>query len=952
MAGGTELSKAKVILLAVHLATECKFAPLQALIASNPRTLGRDLALRIILSFVPESADPAKYVPLLQSLQSGPPDNAGRYSGDTSSVDSLDEAEARRKVKKLRLLSLSGSYQPLQTTDAFTSFLIHRARLIDAQTGLLDLTFQVIQPFVDHSKFLQTWFISTLLPLVRLNYEYFPDQNSTLSLADFEQLRGQDGVDRLLSPATLQRQSDNDDEVIGKDLRGIVGPWIYGGTRNKRRKLESEDTEKRSERSPPELGASVRPGDGGPRSWQDVFSWLVSAAPADFSLCVSIIDQWDGPADVDLGGYGDRGHDDQDVEEEKTSMQQYVRAALAVAYLAPDGSLETLTGAHRILTKAAQLLGARPPRDLDSSVMSLQDIVIAPDTQIKSSHALSVSHALLQADNSLTAPVEASLSFLNAAIISAFIFARLGQETTIRRVVQLYFNDETTIQSQELQKVVRNVPNASSGDEKYWRQLRAEIRWLWNWNQDTLAGGKASKGTQQEHHGLFGRLDQTLVERELLRAFLAHTRCDLAIATYLQASDQDRPLPLEDVERVVYDSAMNFYDNATNCNRTRGGMKKASDIIKAFYPSQFPDSTSLKRSERLLVATHALSFYSLTLHHGVPFQPVNIRIHPDPILLLGKVLEQNSKGYTNLDDLLDIGRNLVEAGLIKPSSGVTFADLPTEQRQRLLSSTERRIIGMSIEAALAEDDFETAYSYTLNRFSTSASNPSPGGDFKQPTLADLTDQDDISWRAAFQAGRYKSARPTKRSATNANPDIRRLEMRMELLAQALNLAPAAALPEILGVWRRCEEELNLLVSQETEEEERWDDRGDQKIPGQFMTTSPAAAAAAARHGGRAAAYEDAPMGLFDVARGAASALSKSAFPLRGSGSGSQAKRGAALGKSSSSTSLDNDDARSFDETGRVRKRDVVSNMVTGGLASGIGWVLGAKPVPSPEQEEA
>ena len=31
-------------------------------------------------------------------------------------------------------------------------------------------------------------------------------------------------------------------------------------------------------------------------------------------------------------------------------------------------------------------------------------------------------------------------------------------------------------------------------------------------------------------------------------------------------------------------------------------------------------------------------------------------------------------------------------------------------------------------------------------------------------------------------------------------------------------------------------------------------------------------------------------------------------------------------------------------SGRRRKRDVVADAVTGGLASGIGWVLGATPV--------
>ena len=111
--------------------------------------------------------------------------------------------------------------------------------------------------------------------------------------------------------------------------------------------------------------------------------------------------------------------------------------------------------------------------------------------------------------------------------------------------------------------------------------------------------------------------------------------------------------------------------------------------------------------------------------------------------------------------------------------------------------------------------------------------------------------------------------------------------------------------------------------------------------------------------------EEAPMGLFDVARGAAAALSKTAFPLRspqsakstqsvrenvvsqqslnsstssllgsfgGGGGGSQ--HGALGGSGGGGGGSESGDG------GRVRKRDMVSNMVTGGLASGIGWVLG------------
>lgn len=327
----------------------------------------------------------------------------------------------------------------------------------------------------------------------------------------------------------------------------------------------------------------------------------------------------------------------------------------------------------------------------------------------------------------------------------------------------------------------------------------------------------------------------------------------------------------------------------------------------------------------------------------MPFQPVNIRVHQDPISLIGKVLEQNPRSYTKLDDLLDIGRNLVAAGLTNPSQEGATSDLSVEDQEHQTLTAERRIMGMAIEAALAEDDFDTAYSYVLNRLSppTLASKSSN----LDGTSKSQAQQDDISWRAAYQAGRY---RPSK-SSEKSNIEVRSLNQRMELLSQALLLAPQAALSEVLAVWRRCEEEMNVLLAQEFDEEEKWDDRGDRKVPGGF--SNPSSPAIERRRNTRGSSHEDAPIGLFDVARGAAAALSKSAlrnasglYRTPGDSTTSTGHQRATSGVSTGGS--DASSIAGSDHEGRVRKRDMVSNMVTGGLASGISWVLGQLPVSS------
>lgn len=365
----------------------------------------------------------------------------------------------------------------------------------------------------------------------------------------------------------------------------------------------------------------------------------------------------------------------------------------------------------------------------------------------------------------------------------------------------------------------------------------------------------------------------------------------------------------------------------------------------------------LKQINALIAATHALSFYSLTLQHGVPFQPVSIRVHHDPLTLVEKVLDQNSKSYTKLDDLLSIGRNLVKAGLPTEPAPTGTQHEPTHEplsQEDALITAERRITSLAITSALTSNDFGTAYSYILTRL-TPPQTPSTTSQLLQPP----TIPDDITWRAVYTAGRHRST-----TTTTLHTQITHLTQRMELLSLALILVPTPEpLPEILGAWRRCDEELSLLRSQEQQEDEAWDAKADSltSVPGGFGPTDSerdafdtekqlAARRARARAAMPNAHPHEAPMGLFEVARGAALALRKNAFPLRGvaaataAGSGGSGGVSGGKGRAGTGSGIGERALSPEQGEGRVRKRDMVSNMVTGGLASGIGWVLGADPV--------
>jgi len=326
------------------------------------------------------------------------------------------------------------------------------------------------------------------------------------------------------------------------------------------------------------------------------------------------------------------------------------------------------------------------------------------------------------------------------------------------------------------------------------------------------------------------------------------------------------------------------------------------------------------------------------LKQGEPFTPVVLRVHKDPISIIGKILEQNPKSYTRLQDFVDLGNRMVQAGLTSPSKEKSSDDsnnsISTEEQQQQHLTTERRITAMCIDAALMEDDFETAYSYVVNRLSS---------------LSTAAQADDYLWKAALQAGKYRrtahTIRPTHLGTTSGNPEIRHLEQRIECLSAALRIAPPPTLQEIINAFRRAEEELEAAMKTEDEQEDAWDTAGDTiHMPGDFNanTTShkPATAAASSRRH----QAEEVPMSLFDLSKASVMSAQRNLTAL------SSLQRSTGLGRSNTNTSSTSTDhtAGSDGEEGnqnRVRKRDQLRNAAMGTLVSGVGWLVGAQAPP-------
>ncbi|KAI1414245.1 secretory pathway Sec39 [Hypoxylon sp. FL1857] len=914
-------SASRIVLLATHLAAKSDIESLTALAAQHTRVLRQDLLLRILLTCLPETLPPSQYVSLVERIASGSLETDFEpREVDWSSVLDITDDEASRKVRKLRLLPLAWENAPTdESQDPVSLFLIYRARRVDEEAGLLTQLPDLIVPFLDHAPAIRTWMVSVLLPLLRRNHEYYPRHPVAQTLSAFEQLSDQAAVDLLLSQTGVHQE---DLPHVGRDLRGLIGPWLY----NDKRRARGDDNGYPSGNGQP-TNHTLCPG------WEHVLEWITTQASGSWRVAVRAIDQWDGPGDVDLGGYASMWLED---DEQEYLEQRYARAALASAYLIPEASVEALNGVNSIIAKIMALLDEDPCPTLQVA-SSLLPPYADPDGEriLCAKNATYMRNDLLAESNALTTPNETSTQLLHILTLSAFILTKAGVPCTVRRAGELAFLQDGREQKAEATKFIHSLANnGPKSDDKYWIRARNELLWLRDWGAEEVQGSPDIR-TQ----GIFGQLKKEFLEVECLKAFLSNTRYSLARSIYEDAPE--KPLSSDILRNTIIASAMNAYDNATNPHRGRGGLLKCDDIIHAFPQTLGESHPASHKIEALLKATHALSEYRLILKKGEPFTPVVLRVHTDPISIIGKILEQNPKSYTRIQDFLEIGVNMVDAGLLARDKLEQSQPAAEQAWQR--SIVEKRITAMCVDAALTEDDFETAYSYVVNRLATDTRGPptksgselASRGTTSRASPATLTD--DYSWKAALQAGKYRrtarTVKPTHIGTASGNLDIRHLEQRMECLATALRVAPPATLQEILNVFRKCEEELNAAVKAEEEQESAWDDQGDlQVMPGAFSSTVPAGVvrsskATSSRH------VEEAPMSLFDLSRASMARAQRNLTAL------------SSLQRSENARS-DETRGGTGDGSGqqRVRKRDQLREAAVGTLASGVGWLIGAQPV--------
>lgn len=546
----SRLSSAQCLLLAVHHASEANIRTLHAFTPQRLDVLSPELVLRIVLTYLPETTDPSLYTTYVREVatriyleQHDPVDI------DTTPVASLSPEKAQKRVNKLSTADLSPpAFPPHAPNDLLTRFIIHRANRIDAETGLLALVPRLAEPFLDTNHYLRTWYVSVVLPLLRLRYDYYPGTKDPPILSTFEKLDGQQGIDLLLDNVTNVQHditsSTGSEGVIARDTRAMVGPWMYGHTERKRRRLYSNKEPKQDQhntaRSPPRTAFikldGVSKEDKTGHDWEYVFEWMVHHAVDNFALATNLIEEWDGPGDVDLGGF-QNPQEYLDDDTQAKLERQYAQAAFACCYAAQADSPETIDGAHGILVRLAQLLDFEPPPELATSVKQLPKV----DKHAELLHATDSTiylepDVLLRPEHPLATPRLETYMLLQMMVYSAYQLNGLGHSISILNVAKLRFFSDEHEQLALLLKIVHGLAAKGKRDEQQWQYDYDRLIWLWNWNIELEDHGRRGAG-------IFGKIEETTVERELLKVLIS-SGCKSADEKL--ASDIDRILRISD----------------------------------------------------------------------------------------------------------------------------------------------------------------------------------------------------------------------------------------------------------------------------------------------------------------------------------------------------------------------------------------------------------------------
>ena len=511
-------SPSHVILEGIRLATEGDIRSLQDLTSAFPEILKLELILRILLSYLPESVEPSLYTDFIRNFVSESlydTQNGGRQALDTET----SEEEANHQLRGLRLRTLHDGFFDFDASlDPLSFFLISRARQIDAETGNLSLVKELIEPFLDHSREIRIWAISTLLPLLRINYERSVSHNVSHTLEGFEELQGEEALSILLSASDSSNQEPKEAAQLGKDLRSLVGPWILGKSLRKRRKIGYISDGSREELEQPWRTQPVSPSGPQLSDWLIVNNWLHETSMTNLARATQAIEEWRGPQDVD---YGRWATEELEAESSTTlSTSAYLETVMNIVYNSPHTSADCYILLNQILTRLAYLTKTDTP--IPPTTPDCAPTLESVDSKFlcKLSPTNLEPQNMRTGSNPLNTPSTAAIELARALVWSGQQLETLGHPLKIGRIAQLCLFANSEIQHKEFQKLVRLLRTHGVKNDVRWTQIRHILLQLRSW----ITPSVKLRHSKDTPIGVFSRVSIETFEAELLQAFLHNGR--------------------------------------------------------------------------------------------------------------------------------------------------------------------------------------------------------------------------------------------------------------------------------------------------------------------------------------------------------------------------------------------------------------------------------------------
>lgn len=341
-----------------------------------------------------------------------------------------------------------------------------------------------------------------------------------------------------------------------------------------------------------------------------------------------------------------------------------------------------------------------------------------------------------------TLPSSWSLDFFEKIVTALLILSQVTRQYTFRSAVELFFSD---IIEQQL-ACDFFIKNCSNHNDLY-----TNIR--------TLSSS------------VFSRLHKEWLDQKVLTELLDSAKFDLVKQLFANN---------ELLVSLTLDSFYKSYDSAPDYRKPRGSfggpMTNASHFIEILDTSLHGSDIQVQKAKALLEATDILSAYTLTNTFGphAYFKPLDIRkLSSRPVDIIHRILELNPKAYFDYQTLASVADQL------------HFSHYGSYNKEE----TSVRVKSMCVQAALASDDFRSAYNYCLSGL--------------------VGDTHSTSIFACLSVGKYVS--PEWDRVPRAI-----LEDQLTILSHILQICTTDDILTILSVWKAKE---NLLALYWKEEEE-------------------------------------------------------------------------------------------------------------------------------------